>query len=266
MYNSYAEIIMRHVDTDTGVQVGGRRINNIRYADNTVLIADSADGLQDIVCKISAISNDFGLSINTKKTKVMAVSKNSDLVVTNISVNGNILQQVDSFVYLGHLLTKDGRCDAEIKRRIEMARSTFTCMKDVLINRKLGMKTRMRIAQCYVWSTLLYGAETWTRSKTIRNRLQAFETWILRRMMRISWTRKMSNVKVYKLAGTKPLLLCTIAKRQLKYFGHIVRQNSLQQAILTGKIMGRRDRGRQRRKWTDGIKEWTWLAVDDNVP
>ncbi len=123
--------------------------------------------------------------------------------------------------------------------------------------------TELRIMRCYAWSVLLYGAEIWTISQSMKQRLEAYEAWLLRRMMRVSWKAKITNKKIFEMAGVNRSLILTIKKRQLRYFGHVVRHDSLQKTIMTGKIAGKRDRGRQRRKWTDGIAEWMGLAKQD---
>ena len=118
-----------------------------------------------------------------------------------------------------------------------------------------------------MWSTLQYGAETLTISKTMADRLSAFEMWCYRRMLRISWTDKIKNEKVLRKINIKNRLLNTIKTKKLKYFGHITRQNgdSLQKIVLDGKVNGRRGRGRPRTSWSDNVSKWTGLSYHQAV-
>ena len=123
-----------------------------------------------------------------------------------------------------------------------------------------------------MWSTMLYGCETWSISKVMRDRLEAAEMWLLRRMLRIPWTARMTNEEVRERAGVKREVIATIRARQLNFLGHILRENKLEKLTLQGKIEGRRARGRQRMKYMDsllkdnnrinGLRELMRLAED----
>ena len=111
----------------------------------------------------------------------------------------------------------------------------------------------MRILHCHVWSVLLYGSEAWTISKKMQERSQAAEMWLLRRMLRIYWTEKKSNVAVMSTAGVGRKLMERIRKRQLEFFGYVMRSNGLEKLVITGKIEGKRARGQQRRKYLNSL-------------
>ena len=130
-------------------------------------------------------------------------------------------------------------------------------MAKILTSRNISTELRSRIAKCYIWSTFLYGAETWTLTKVTSDKLEAFEMWLYRRMFRISWKEHKTNGEVLYKMKTKRSLLNTIKKRKCQYFGHIVRGNGVQRLLMEGRINGRRGRGRPRTMWTDNIKEWT---------
>ena len=115
-------------------------------------------------------------------------------------------------VYLGYMATEDGKCDKEIKRIIRIARTAFESMAKILISRNISIELRSRIAKCYIWSTLLYGAETWTLTKVTSDKLEAFEMWLYRRMLRISWKEHKTNADVLHKMKTKRSLLNTIKK------------------------------------------------------
>ena len=180
----YSEMILRSIFELEGIRVGGENINNIRYADDTVLIADSEQNLQELLNVANRASEQNGLKININKTETLVVSKN-EVPVCSIRAGDQNVKQVDSFKYLGSLITSDGRCIKEIKKRIAVAKTSFLNMKTLLCNLKMSMRTRIKALKTYIWSVLTYGCEAWTLSKEAREKLEAFEMWTLRRMMRI---------------------------------------------------------------------------------
>eukprot|EP00794_Sanderia_malayensis_P015552 gene15552-17137_t len=161
---------------------------------------------------------------------------------------GDKLEQVQKFVYLGHMITEDGKCETEIKRRIEIARSAINQMKALIVSGKISVKVRIRLAKCYIWSTLMYGAEAWTISKVMQTKLEAFEMWIYRRIMKVPWTAKKSNVEVLTLVNERRKLMGMIKERKLKYLGHILRHPCLGKELCEGMVNGKRGRGRPRLK------------------
>ena len=257
LFNLFTELIFRSLDQEWGTSVGGRKISNLRYADDTALIADSGLELQSIASKVNEVGKEFGMKINIKKTKIMVVSKNKVVPRVDIILDGQTVEQVSSFTYLGQKFTENGKCDEEIKCRIGQARAAFNSLRNVLCCRKLSLTSRSRLLKCYVWSTLLYGVETWTISKTSRRRLEAFEMWCLRRMMRISWTSRISNENVLSKAEVQRELYSVVQKRKLSFFGHIMRHESIQRDLLEGMVEGRRSRGRPRLQWCHNVMEWT---------
>ena len=138
-------------------------------------------------------------------------------------------------------------------------------MRNVLCNRDIGLITRKRILRCYVWTTLLYGAETWTLTKTMLRKLVAFELWAYRRMLRISWKDKISNEIVLRRIQCQRILIKTIKERKLQYFGHLVRRGDLQRVLMEAKVEGKRGRGRPKTSWTDNIRSWTGLSYSEAV-
>ena len=106
-------------------------------------------------------------------------------------------------VYLGHIITKTGKSDTEIKRRIAIAKSAFTSLYKVLTSREVSLDTRMRLSKCYICSTLLYGCETWTLSTALEKRIESFEIWTLRRILKISWANYKTNDEVLTMAKCK---------------------------------------------------------------
>ena len=116
-------------------------------------------------------------------------------------------------VYLGDMATEDLKCDKEIIRRIELARTAFESMSKILTSRNISIELRSRLTKCSIWSTLLYGAETWTLTKVTSDKLEAFEMWLYRIMLRISWKEHTINEEVLNKMKTKRSLLNTIKKQ-----------------------------------------------------
>ena len=214
LFSLYSEKIMSTVQDLEGVQIGDMNINNLRYADDTALIADFNEKLQKILDRVVLESEEMGLTINCKNTYSLTVSKRK-CPVCKLNVKDKEIKQVDSFTYLGSIITSDGRSETDIKCRIGMAKSAFTGMRNVLCSKKLNIETRKRVLKWYVWSVLTYGSECWTISKNMAKRIEAAEMWFLRRMLRIQWVEKLSNEKVLEKARTKRELLNNIMGRQL---------------------------------------------------
>ncbi len=257
LFNIYSEMVLREIGDLEGIKVGGVNINNLRYADDTVLLADSQDKLQAILDKVVTASEEKGLSLNVKKTECMVASKKKTAPRCILHSKGEKIKEVSSFNYLGSTITTNGKSEAEIKRRITMAKNSFMKLSPVFKNRNIRQTTKLRILQAYVWSILQYGCESWTLKRSLERRIEAAEMWLLRKMMRIPWTVKMTNVQVLRLANTKRYLLRNIRKRQLQFVGHICRKRDLEHLALTGKLEGKKSRGRQRETFITSLNRWT---------
>lgn len=257
----YSEMIFRALEELKGVVVGGRNITNLRYADDTALLSESEENLQKIVDKVNEEGEKMGMSINVDKSKTMVITRyGKENIQVDITVDGKRLQQVDAFIYLGQLVTADGKCEGEIRRRMGIARTVFLNMREVLTSRNIRKKVKIRLVKCYVWSTLLYGVETWTISALMLKMINAFEMWCLRRVLKISWRDKIKNETVLKKAGCRRELEGIIKMRKASYAGHVLRSgDSMQKNCLEGYVEGKRERGRQRATWMDNIKDWAKL-------
>ena len=218
-------IFFRHINMK-GINVGGTNYNNLRYADDTALLAGNEKELSDLTSKINEVGKLFGMKINVKKTKAMVVSKKPNSPKINIAIDGQHIEQVTSYMYLGSLITEDGRSEKEIKRRIMIAQSTFTNMRTLLSCRGINLKTRLRAIKLYIWPTLFYGAETWTITKSLLSKLDAFEMWVYRRVLKLSWPEKITNEEVLGRMGTGREMVRQFKTRKLQYRGHLIRHNT----------------------------------------
>ena len=257
LFNLYTENIFREVVTDKGIKIGGRTINNLRYADDTVLLAETKEDLQHILNEVNNVGKRYGMKMNATKTKSMVISRKEETPQIKLDIDGAAINQVQQFKYLGQTISDDGKCDAEITKRIEIARGAFNSLKGVLLSSVISLNTKKRIVACYIWSTLLYGCETWTLSQAHINKLQAFEMWVYRKMKRISWTDKITNDDVLKKVNAKRYIIPSLKLRKITYFGHMIRRDNIQRLLLEGRMEGKRSRGRPRAEWIDNIREWT---------
>jgi hypothetical protein len=244
-----------------GFRIGGKIINNLRYADDIVLVATSPEELQDLVSRVDRVAKKYNMLINASKTKVM-ISTNE---VLDIVVDGNRFEQVDSFVYLGSEIANDSDCRLEVKARMTMGMAAMIKLTRLWKNKSVSTSTKLRLMKALVWPVATYGCEGWTLKKEEENRIQAFENKCIRKLLRIPWTKMMSNEQVYKLAGTERELLRHIKSRKLQYFGHVLRQpeDNLERNVMTGEVKGNKGRGRPRISWIDNIMVWTGLAGDN---
>ena len=255
LFTLYGEMIMRHIANLEGVRVGGYNINNVRYADDTVLIADSEEKLQILLDQVNASGEEMGLKINRGKTECMTISKKTPPPRLELKIGNEIVRRVQRFKYLGSILGEDGRCEHEIRTRIGIAKTAFGKMRNVVTSRHIRTDTKIRVIKTYVWATLLYGCESWTINKGMEERLEAFEMWCWRRMMRVSWTERRSNESILDEIQRSREMMKGIRKRQLGFLGHVLRREEMENLSLTGRIDGQRGRGRPRVKYMDGIKK-----------
>ena len=188
----------KNLENYPGVKINGENINNIRYADDTVLIADSEENLQRLLDITIEKSEEMGLTLNVKKTECMVISKKAIAPSCNLQSRGQQIKLVKKFKYLGYMITSDGKCITEIKKRIATAKDAFQKLSLILKNRNISMTTKFRVLKTYVWSTLTYGCECWTITSDIEKKIEAEEMWFIRRMLRISWTEKKPNVNVLR--------------------------------------------------------------------
>ena len=259
-FNLYSEQIMRTIEEESGFSIGGYNLNNIRYADDTTLIANSPQKLQKLLNMPKEESSRKGLNINRKKTFCMAISKKQQQVECALLIDNERIQQVNKFNYLGSMLNSDGRSVTEVKRRIAIAKEVFVRMSKILKSRSIPIDTRVRILNCYILPVLTYGCESWTLTSDLEKRLNATEMWMLRRMLRPSWTEHTSNNEVLRQAKYSRRLLKTIRSRQLSFLGHVMRKEGLENLAVTGKVCGKRGRGRQRIAFMKSLSTWTGVS------
>ena len=262
LFNIVAEMAMREAleDFEGGIAVGGRKISNLRYADDIVLLARSEEELQELVKRVENAGKKYGLMINTEKTKVMT----SEGVKCEIVIGKDKIEQVARFTYLGSVITEDSECINETRTRLAKGAYLSASLKKVWKSHDININTKIRLWKALVWPVATYGFETLTLKKEDERRITAFEMKGLRQILRVKWIERKTNDWVMEKAGTEAQLLETIKKRKLTYFGHIMRKkgNCLEKEMIQGTTSGKRRKGRPRMMWMDNIKTWTGMTTE----
>ncbi|KAI0217907.1 putative aarF domain-containing protein kinase 5 [Lamellibrachia satsuma] len=232
-------------------------VRELLYADDSALVAHSAEEIQRIVDAFSDASKKFGLKINIKKTEVLYQPNSTRTREEDIMVDGNKLNSVPEFTYLGSTISSDGRIDAEIQRRMAKASASFGRLRQRLWNNHhVSTRVKGKIYQAIVLSTLLYGAEAWTVYRRQVKKLHAFMMRHLRSIMRLTWKDKVTNKEILGRIGL-PSMEDLLIKKNLLWTGHLMRMSSdrLPKQILYSQLSsGHRQRGRPRLRFKDTIK------------
>lgn len=256
IFNVFIESAIQKISEiiDKGVKFNGKVIKFVRFADDIAAIAETQNDLQILLNTMDSIFKEFSLIININKTKILTTSKTEEFARNTITLNNIPLERVSTFKYLGSIITSDSRCTPDIKCRIAIAKKAFHNKKHLLTSR-ISKNVKKKFIKTYIWSIALYGCETWTMTQRDREILEAFEMWCWRRMERISWTEKITNIEVLRRIQEKRILLTTIENRRGKMVGHLIRHDSFIKTIMEGKIEGKRGRGRPRISYMSQIKE-----------
>ena len=167
---------------------------------------------------------------------------------------GEILETVADFPFLGSKITADGDCSHEIKRHLLPGRKATTNLDSILKNRDITLPSKVCIIKAMVFPVVMYGCESWTIKKAEHQRTDTFELWCWRRLLRVPWTSKGSKQSILKELNPEYLLAGQMLKLKLQYFGHFIqRADSLEKTLMLGKFEGKRRRGQQRMRWLDNI-------------
>ena len=224
------------------IKIAVRNINNLRYADDTTLMAESEEELKSFLMKVKEESEKVGLKLNIEKTKIMASGP-----ITSWEIDGETVETVSDFILGGSKITADGDCSHEIKRCLLLGRKVMTNLDSIFKSRDITWPTKVRLVKAMVFPVVMYGCESWTVKKAERRRIDAFELWCWRRLLRVPWTARRSNQSILKEISPGISLEGMMLKLELQYFGHLMRRtDSLEKTLMVRKIEGRKrgdDRG-----------------------
>ena len=174
------------------IKTVGRNINNLRYADDTTLMAESEEELS-LLMKEKEESEKSGLKLNIQKTKIMASGP-----ITSWEIDGETVETVADFIWGGFKITAGGNRSHEIKRHLLLGRKVMTNLDSILKSREITLSTKVHLVKAMVFPVVMYGCESWTVKKAECRRIDAFELWFWRRLLRVPWTARRSNQSILK--------------------------------------------------------------------
>ena len=223
LFNLYAEYTMQNArldEAEAGIKISRRNINNLSYADDTILMAECEEELKRLLMKVKEESEKAGLKLNIQKTKIVTSSP-----ITSWQINGETMETVRNFVFLCSKITSYGECSHEIKRHLLLGRKAMTNLDSILKSRDVTFSTKVCLVKAMVFPVVIYECESWIFIKTAEHqRIDAFELWCWRRLLRVPWTARRSNQSILKEISPEYSLEGRMLKLKLLYFGHLMRR------------------------------------------
>ena len=187
---------MRHAgleETQAGIKIAGRNSNNLRYADDTTVMAESKEELQSLLMKLKVESEKDGLKLNIQKMKIMAVD-----LITWWEIHGETVEAVSDFIFWGSKITADDDCSHEIKRCLLLGRKVITNPYSLFKSRDITLPTKVRLVKATVFPVVMYACEIWTVKKAECRRIDALKLWCWKRCLRVPWIARRSNQSILK--------------------------------------------------------------------
>ena len=206
-------------EAQAGLKIAGRNINNLRYADDTTLLTESEEELKSLLIKVKEESAKIGLKLNIQKTKIMASGP-----ITSWEIDRETVETVSDFIFGGSKITADGDCSHEMKRHLLLGRKVMTNLDSIYKSREIILPTKVLLVKAMVFPLVMYGCESWTVKKAECQRIDAFELWCWRRLLRVPGTARRSNQSILKEISPGCSLEGLMLKLKLKYFGHLMRR------------------------------------------
>ena len=202
-------------EKQAGIKIAGRSINNHRYTDDTIFMAESKEELKSLLMKVKEENEKAGLKLTIQKTKIMPSSP-----ITSWQIDGETMETVTDFIFLCSKITVDGDCSHEIKRCLLLGRKAMTNLDSILKSRHITLPTKLCLVKAMVLPVVMYGCESWSIRKAECQRIDAFELWCWRRLLRVPWTARRSNQSILKEINPEYSLEGLILR--LQYFGYLM--------------------------------------------
>ena len=180
-------------EAQAGIKIAGRNVNNLRYADDTTLMAESEEELKSLLMKVKEDSEKVGSKLNIQKTKIMASGP-----ITSWQIDGETVETVTDLIFGGFKITTDDDCSHEIKRRLLLGRKVMTNLDSISKSRDITLPTKVCLVKAMVFPVVMYGCESWTIKKAEHQRIDAFELCCWRRLLRVPLTARRSNQYILK--------------------------------------------------------------------
>ena len=172
-------------EAQAGIKIAGRNINNLRHADDTTLVTESEEETKSLFMKVKEKSEKVGLKLNIQKTKIMAFGP-----ITSWEIDEETVETVSVSVFWGSRITADGDCTHAIKRHLLLGRKVMTNLDSIFKSRDITLPTNVRVVKAMVFPVVIYGCESWIVKKAECQRIDAFELWCWRRLLRVPWTAR----------------------------------------------------------------------------
>ena len=201
-------------EAQAGIKIARRNNNHLRYADDTTLMAESEAELKKLLMKVKEQSEKFGLKLKIQKTKIMASGP-----ISSWQIDGETLETVTDFIFGGSQITADGDCSHEIKRCLHLGRKAMTNLDRILKSKDITLPTKVHLVKAMVFPVVTYECESWTIKKAEHRRIDGFELWCWRRLLRVSWSARRSNPSILKEISSEYSLEGLMLKLKLQYFG-----------------------------------------------
>ena len=225
-------------EAKAGIKIAGRNINNLIYADDTTLMAEKEE-LKNLLMKEKIRVKKVGLKLNIQKTKIIASGP-----ITSWQIDGETMETVADFTFFGAKITAEGDCSHEIRKHLLLGRKAITNLDSILKSRDITLPTKTHLVKAMVFPIVMYGCESRTMRKAEHRRIDAFELWCWRRLLRVPWTARRSNQSILKEISPEYSLEGLMLRLKLQYFGHLLRRtDSLEKTLMLGKIEGGKRRG-----------------------
>ena len=204
-------------EAQAGIKIAGRNINSLRCADDTTLMAESEEELKSLLMKVKEESEKVGLKLNIQKTTIMESGP-----ITSWQIDGETVETVADYIFLGSKITADGDYSHEIKRCLFLGRKLMMNLDSILKSRDNTLPTKFHLVKAIVFPVVMYGCESWTIKKAECQRIDVFELWCWRRLLRVPWTARRSNQSILKEISPRCSLVGLMLKLKLQYFGHLM--------------------------------------------
>ena len=262
LFTAVLEEIFRRMKLKYGISIDGKKLFNLRFADDIVLISESHKELTNILQELYTYSKEIGLKINTNKTKIMTNS-----VTLPTTIDKTVIEYTDEYIYLGQIVSFKDKINKEIDRRISLAWKKFWGLKFILLDRSLPLKIKQHVMDTCILPVMLYGAQTWTLNKHEKNMLSICQRKMERKLLGVSLMDKIRNTIIRDKSKIKDVIK-TADCIKWKWGGHIIRLTDdrwTHRVTIWDQRRGKRSVGRQRTRWEDDFKRelgrtWTRTA------
>ena len=260
LFSVYTEQVMRDADTEQqGIKVGGRKISNLRYADDTALCAESHQEASRLINMINDVGEEKSLKLNVKKTKTIYIGDDYEPII----IKNEEVERVEHFKYLGSIKTQDAFCTKDISARLAMGKQRMVQLENIWKDKNISTSLKLKLLKCLVWTVMTYGAEGWTLRQQDIKHIEAAEMWLYRRLLRVKWDDRRTNVSILEELKVKRELVGIVKKRKLAFFGHAIRNKrcTIMKDMIQGSLEAGRKKGRPRTHYMQNVREWSDLST-----